>query len=129
MPRAQIRGAPGIFPMCRAGPLSQAGAMDTSTTGAEAAAETGQPAPAASRWPAMGTVTAYAAAIVAFAYALMSAYWALGGHALISTIGGYVEQFARQAGALPVLAAHFAGHVERPFITAMYTGRRPGRNG
>jgi hypothetical protein len=35
----------------------------------------------------------------------MSAYWALGGHALISAIGGYVEQPARQGGALPVLAA------------------------
>jgi hypothetical protein len=73
--------------MCRPGPLSQAGAMDTSTTGAEAAAEAGQPAPAASGWLTMGTVTAYAAAIVAFAYALMSLYWALGGHALVSTIG------------------------------------------
>jgi hypothetical protein len=48
-------------------------------------------------------VTAYAAAIVAFAYALMSLYWALGGHALVTTIGGYVEQFARRGGALPVL--------------------------
>jgi hypothetical protein len=50
-------------------------------------------------------VTAYAAAIVAFAYALMSLYWTLGGHALVSTIGGYVEQFARRGGALPVLIA------------------------
>ncbi len=79
--------------------------MDTSTTDAEAAAEAGQSAPAASRWPAIGTVTAYAAAIVAFAYALMSLYWALGGHALIGTIGGYVEQFARRGGALPMLVA------------------------
>jgi len=53
----------------------------------------------------MGTVTAYAAAIVAFGYALMSLYWALGGHALVSTIGGYVEQFARRGGAFPVLIA------------------------
>jgi hypothetical protein len=79
--------------------------MDTSTTDTEAAAEAGQSAPAASGWPAMGTVTAYAAAIVAFAYALMSLYWALGGHALVSTIGGYVEHFARWGGALPVLVA------------------------
>jgi hypothetical protein len=64
-----------------------------------------QSAPAASGWPAMGTVTAYAAAIVAFGYALVSLYWALGGHALVSTIGGYVEQFARRGGALPVLIA------------------------
>ena len=62
-----------------------------------------QPTPAASRWSAVGTVAAYAAAIVAFGYALMSLYWALGGHALISTIGGYAEQFTRRGGALPVL--------------------------
>jgi len=65
----------------------------------------GQSTPAASGWPAVGTVTAYAAAIVAFGYALMSLYWALGGHALVSTVGGYVEQFARRGGALPVLVA------------------------
>jgi len=35
----------------------------------------------------------------------MSLYWALGGHALLSTVGGYVEQFARRGGALPVLVA------------------------
>ena len=67
--------------------------------------ENGQSTPAASSWSAVGTVTAYAAAIVALAYALMSLYWALGGHALVSTIGGYVEQFARRGGALPVLVA------------------------
>lgn len=65
----------------------------------------GQSTPAASGWSAVGTVSAYTAAIIAFAYALMSLYWAAGGHALISTIGGYVEHFARQGGALPVLAA------------------------
>ena len=57
----------------------------------------------ASRWSAVGTVAAYAAAVVAFGYVLMSLYWALGGHALVSTIGGYVEQFARRGGPLPVL--------------------------
>jgi hypothetical protein len=67
--------------------------------------EKGQSAPAASGWPAVGTVTAYAAATAAFGYALMSLYWALGGHALVSTIGGYVDQFARRGGALPVLIA------------------------
>jgi hypothetical protein len=67
--------------------------------------EKGQSAPAASGWPAAGTVPAYAAATVAFAYALMSLYWALGGHGLVSTVGGYVEQFARRGGALPVLIA------------------------
>ena len=70
--------------------------------------ENGQFTPAASGWSAVGTVTAYAAAIVALAYALMSLYWALGGHALVSTIGGYVEQFARRGGALPVLVAFAA---------------------
>jgi hypothetical protein len=53
----------------------------------------------------VGTATAYAAAIVALAYALISLYWALGGHALVSTVGGYVEHFARRGGALPVLVA------------------------
>jgi Protein of unknown function (DUF3995) len=59
---------------------------------------------ASGRW-AVGTVAAYAAAIVAFAYALVSLYWALGGHALVTTVGGYVEQFARRGGAVPVLIA------------------------
>src|SRR5215471_20965343 len=60
--------------------------------------------PAAGRRTA-GTVAAYAAAAVAFAYALVSLYWAVGGHRLISTVGGYVEQVARQGGAVPVLVA------------------------
>ena len=50
-------------------------------------------------------MTAYAAAIVAFACALLSLYRALGGDALVSTVGGYVEQFTRRGGALPVLIA------------------------
>ena len=62
-------------------------------------------APPPSGWSAAGTVAAYAAAIVAFAYALVSLYWAVGGHGLLSTVGGYVEQFARRGGALPVLVA------------------------
>ena len=65
----------------------------------------GQSAPAATGWSAVGIISAYAAAFVAFAYAVMSLYWAAGGHALVSTIGGYVEQFARRGGALPVLVA------------------------
>jgi len=52
-----------------------------------------------------GSVAAYAAAVVAFAYALVSLYWAVGGHRLVSTVGGYVAQFARQGGAVPVLLA------------------------
>jgi hypothetical protein len=54
---------------------------------------------------ALGTVTAYTAAIAAFTYALMSLYWAVGGRGLVSTVGGYVEQFADRAGAVPVLVA------------------------
>jgi hypothetical protein len=65
----------------------------------------GRPAPAASRGPVLGTAAAYAAGVVAFAYALVSLYWALGGRGLISTVGGYVEQFARRGGAAPVLVA------------------------
>jgi Protein of unknown function (DUF3995) len=65
----------------------------------------GQFTPAASGWSAVGTVTAYAAGFVAFAYALVSLYWALGGHGLISTVGGYVEHFAHRGGVLPVLVA------------------------
>jgi len=59
---------------------------------------------ASGRW-AVGTVAAYAAAVAAFAYALVSLYWGLGGHALVATVGGYVEQFARRGGALPVVVA------------------------
>jgi hypothetical protein len=66
--------------------------------------ENGQSMPAASGWSGVGTVTD-AAAIVALAYALMSLCWVLGGHALVGTIGGYVEQFARRGGALPVVVA------------------------
>ena len=75
------------------------------STMARAGIEGGQPGGGASGWPAAGTVTAYAAAVAAFGYALMSLYWALGGHALISTVGGYVEHFARRGGALAVLIA------------------------
>ena len=62
-------------------------------------------APGVSGWAAAGTVTAYAAAIVAFGYALLSLYWAAGGDGLVSTVGGYVEQFAGRGGAVPVLVA------------------------
>jgi hypothetical protein len=58
-------------------------------------ADSRQSAPAGAR-PAVGIVTAYAAAVVAFGYAAISLYWALGGHALVSTVGGYVQQFTRQ---------------------------------
>jgi hypothetical protein len=32
------------------------------------------------------------AAIVAFAYALVSLYWAVGGRGLVGTVGGFLEQ-------------------------------------
>jgi hypothetical protein len=50
-------------------------------------------------------VAAYGAAILAFAYALVSLYWAFGGDGLVSTVGGYVQSFARRGGAGPVLVA------------------------
>jgi hypothetical protein len=53
----------------------------------------------------VGSAAAYAAAVVAFGYALVSLYWAAGGQGLLSTVGGYVEQFARRGGAVPVLVA------------------------
>src|SRR5215831_7842697 len=62
-------------------------------------------APASSARSVVGTAAAYAAAVVAFAYALVSLYWAVGGHGLVSTVGGYVEQFARRGGPVPVLVA------------------------
>jgi hypothetical protein len=65
----------------------------------------GQSVPAPSSWSATGPVMAYAAAMVAFAYAMISLYWALGGHGLVSTVGGYAQQFASRGGALPALIA------------------------
>jgi hypothetical protein len=53
----------------------------------------------------VGIISAYAAAAVAFGYSVMSFYWAVGGHALLSTVGGYVEHLARQGGVLAVLTA------------------------
>jgi hypothetical protein len=43
--------------------------------------------------------------MAAFTYALLSLYWAVGGPGLVSTVGGYVEQFAHRGGAVPVLVA------------------------
>jgi len=65
----------------------------------------GRSAPPASDPPAVGTVAAYAAALLAFAYALVSLCWAVGGRSLAGTIGGYVEQMARHGGAAVVLLA------------------------
>jgi hypothetical protein len=76
-------------------------------TGAERAQ-----APYAPGWSTAGTAAAYAAATAAFAYALVSLYWAAGGQGLVSTVGGYVEQFARRGGVIPVLVALAAAAVK-----------------
>ncbi len=81
---------------------SQPGGHNPNALGS-ATAGPGRPAP--SGRAAAGTATAYAAAIAAFSYALVSAYWALGGHGLVSTVGGYAAQFAHREGAAPVLLA------------------------
>jgi hypothetical protein len=65
----------------------------------------GWPRLAAARWPGAGIAAAYAAGLAAFAHAIMDLYWGLGGHALLSTVGGYPERLARQGGVLPVLLA------------------------
>ena len=72
---------------------------------AGAGVEDGPPVLAAPGRLALGTVAAYAAAVLAFGYALMSLCWAVAGHALVSTIGGYVDQLARRGGPLAVLIA------------------------
>jgi hypothetical protein len=51
----------------------------------------------------VGIVATYAAAVVAFGYALLSLYWAVGGRGLAGTIGGYVEHMARRGGVAVVL--------------------------
>jgi hypothetical protein len=51
----------------------------------------------------LGVIAAYAAGILAFGYALVSVYWALGGQGLLSTVGGFAEQAANQGGAGAVL--------------------------
>ena len=68
-----------------------------------AAAALSQPAPSGRATPA--TAATYAAAVAALSYALVSGHWALGGHALISTVGGYAAQAAHRGGAAPVLLA------------------------
>ena len=63
--------------------------------------EKGQSAPAAAGWPAAGTVTAYAAALVAFGYALLSLYWELDGYALVSTTADTQRSSPAGAGHFP----------------------------
>lgn len=50
-----------------------------------------------------GTVAAYGAAIVAFGYAAVSLYWAAGGRALLSTVGGYAQHAAQHGGGAAVV--------------------------
>jgi Protein of unknown function (DUF3995) len=52
-----------------------------------------------------GIVAAYAAATVATGYAVVSLYWAAGGRALLTTVGGYAEHLADRGGAVPVVVA------------------------
>jgi hypothetical protein len=65
----------------------------------------GRPGLPAARWPRAGRAASYAAGFAAFAHAMMDLYWALGGHALLSTVGGYAERLAHQGGVLPALLA------------------------
>jgi hypothetical protein len=67
-----------------------------------AEAARGRPAPPATG-AGIGVIAAYAAAVLAFGYALVSVYWAVGGQGLLSTVGGFAEQAARQGGAGAVL--------------------------
>ena len=70
--------------------------MDTLWTEREAGR--GQAAPPVTGLD-LGVIAAYAAGILAFGYALVSVYWALGGQGLLSTVGGFAEQAAQQGGA------------------------------
>jgi hypothetical protein len=45
---------------------------------------------------------AYVAAALALVYAMVSLYWALGGHALLSTVGGSIADLARRGGATAI---------------------------
>jgi hypothetical protein len=48
-------------------------------------------------------VAAYGSVPLAWLYALVSAYWTAGGTALLSTVGGPVEELARRGGGSAVL--------------------------
>ncbi len=57
--------------------------------------------------PRLAAWAAYAAAVAAFGYAAVSLYWAVGGTAGLSTVGGPAETMARSGGtaAVAVIAA------------------------
>jgi hypothetical protein len=57
-----------------------------------------QSARAGGGWLAVAAIAAYAAAALAFGYALICVYCTLGGHGLLGTVGGAIERFARRGG-------------------------------
>lgn len=60
-----------------------------------------------SKQHAIGVASAHAAAVLALSYAAVSLYWAVGGTALLSTVGGTVADIARHGG-LPAVALGLA---------------------
>lgn len=61
------------------------------------------------RQGAAGTWPAYAAAVVAAVYALVSFYWAFGGTAGVGTLGGRLEEMARSGDPAVLWLAGVAG--------------------
>jgi hypothetical protein len=66
---------------------------------------------------------------VAFGYALVRLYWALGGHGLISTVGGYAEHLAGPGGRLAVLVALAVVVVKAPAGVLALALVQPNRRG
>ncbi len=58
--------------------------------------------PSNTRDCALLRLTAYGAALLALSHAALSAYWALGGTGLLSTVGGRLEALARDGGTASV---------------------------
>jgi hypothetical protein len=58
----------------------------------------------------VAVIAAYGAAVLAFAYAAVSLYWAAGGTALLATVGGAIEEVGRRGG-LPAIALGSAAAV------------------
>ena len=54
----------------------------------------------------------YTVAMVALVYAAVSVYWALGGQALLSTVGGRVEELGLRGGAGAVVVGLLAAGVK-----------------
>lgn len=82
-------------PRYRAAQVSQLTTLVKTRTGATGTA-------GSSRLAAAGAFAAYAAAILAFAYAAVSLYWTLGGRLLLATVGGFAEDIAH-AGGVPAI--------------------------